>query len=596
MSRFGFCGPSYTLQSVNADCQLAMNLYPQTDESGVGKSAVIQLATPGTALFATAPVAGQGRGVFTFLGRTFAVAGTTLYEAMSNGSVVTRGTVVNDGNPVSWAANATQLIVAAGGTVYCLVLATNIFSTVTALSGIPIIQICYTDAFILALQANSQIFYTSALEDGTTWDLSNESALSVYADNVVSMIVANREPWFFGQKATQPYYDSGAANTPYLPIAGADIEEGCIATFSTVRLDNSIFWLDGNVDRGQGIVRRAVGYTPTRISTHAVEVAIQGYSKITDAIGYGYQDQGHSFYVLYFPTANATWVYDVATQLWHQRGYGDEADSAHRSMAHTMNFGMHLVCDPITGNLNQMSSSIYTDAGGQLIKRIRRAPHISTEQTRIYHSQLQVDVQVGIGPIPPLQPGNAPPTLITLADSYGNLWSVGVTDAGLLTSTPASSGNKQTVILNDSTNTYSYSLGITALGLLTTTSIPFSSTGVMQYSLITNTGQNVWNVSVTSNGQLQTVFGNTIGRGPQMILRWSNDGGHTWSNEYARDCGQAGQYKKRVIWRRLGQARDRVYEVSMTDPVFWAIIDAYLEATPGFTSQERLPKSLAKIA
>ena len=140
-----------------------------------------------------------------------------------------------------------------------------------------------------------------------------------------------------------------------------------------------------------------------------------------------------------------------------------------------------------------MDIGTYQD-NNQPIRRVRRAPHISTEQVRIFHSFMQVDVEAGDGPMPPLEDGAGNP------------------------------------------------------------------------------------------------------RGPQMILRWSDDGGRTWSNEYARDAGQQGQYRARVFWNRLGQARDRVYEISVTDPVAWRVVDAYLKASPSYQyPQERLQKHYAEI-
>ena len=68
---------------------------------------------------------------------------------------------------------------------------------------------------------------------------------------------------------------------------------------------------------------------------------------------------------------------------------------------------------------------------------------------------------------------------------------------------------------------------------------------------------------------------------PQAMLRWSNDGGSTWSREYWVTIGQEGKYKNRAIWRRLGMARDRVFEVSITDPVNAVIVSANLKATQG---------------
>jgi hypothetical protein len=73
----------------------------------------------------------------------------------------------------------------------------------------------------------------------------------------------------------------------------------------------------------------------------------------------------------------------------------------------------------------------------------------------------------------------------------------------------------------------------------------------------------------------------TQGSNPQAMLRWSNDGGSTWSKEHWHTIGQVGQYKNRAIWRRLGWARDRVFEVVVTDPINAVIISANLKAEEG---------------
>ena len=83
--------------------------------------------------------------------------------------------------------------------------------------------------------------------------------------------------------------------------------------------------------------------------------------------------------------------------------------------------------------------------------------------------------------------------------------------------------------------------------------------------------------------QFQPGVGSATGEGenPQAMLRWSNDGGSTWSNEYWTSIGRMGKYANRAIWRRLGTARDRVFEVSITDPVKAVIVSANLKATGG---------------
>lgn len=69
---------------------------------------------------------------------------------------------------------------------------------------------------------------------------------------------------------------------------------------------------------------------------------------------------------------------------------------------------------------------------------------------------------------------------------------------------------------------------------------------------------------------------------PLMYLRWSDDGGHTWSeHDHTLSAGSEGQYKKRLFRNRLGKSRDRIYEVSTTDPAVWNLVAAYLALTPG---------------
>lgn len=95
------------------------------------------------------------------------------------------------------------------------------------------------------------------------------------------------------------------------------------------------------------------------------------------------------------------------------------------------------------------------------------------------------------------------------------------------------------------------------------------------------------NRNQVAHHSLQIVFepgvGLQVGQGKNPIasLRWSSDGGSTWSSEHFTSIGPAGHYKARAMWRRLGVARDRIYEVRVTDPVFAAIISAQLELTPG---------------
>ncbi len=617
--RFGLIGGAYRSQSVLADCQTCVNLYPETVESGQGKSAAVLYQTPG--LLALYNLGNAGcRGIITAQGRTFVVSGPTLYELLAPNSKggdggsnkINRGIVTSDGNPVSMASGPTQVLVASAGNLYCFQLVAGTTTTGTggllaanSLTQLPnynpstgygllspvVSQVSYADGFFFVMFANSNQIQASNPLDGSTFSGVSETAVSVFSDNISAIFADHRLLWVFGPNNTQPYFDSGNFPFPYDIVQGAFIEQGIAAPLSVAKLDNSVFWL-GQDSRGSGIVWRANGYQPVRISTHAIEYELSTYPTISDAVCYAYQDQGHTFYVMNFPTAQKTWVYDCATQLWHQRGYWNEqAGKFGQSRAgfHTFNFGIHLVADPLTGMVYQQSISIYSDNGNP-IRRVRRAPHISNEQGWIFHQKLQLDVETGIQTLQ----GFATPTMLPILDTTGVSRSLEIGDTGVLGAPLNIGGNAAAaapIYMNDPTNTTSWQITVNGVGEISPVEIPFVATYPKALSFVSILGKTNWTLQVNNLGGgigvPQTIPQGIVGRGPLVMLRWSNDGGRSWSNIHSRDCGQAGQTMARLLWNRLGRARDRVYEISMSDAAPWRIIDAYLFTDP----EDKVPTS-----
>ncbi len=434
--RFGFVGPSYTVQSGAVASEECINLFAETNESG-GPFDIAQAYggreyaslksyfwTPGLAVFAALPQ-GPVRGSFLTNGRLFAVGGSSFIELQNDGSQTTWGTIASDGNPASIAFNGIQLLIVSGGKAYCFTLATNALLDVTdQLAGTPI-QCDYSDTYFIVCFANSNKYQMSQVLDGTTWPGQLVNEVSVFPDNIVSIIVNHRELWVFGSKRSQPYQDTGSAEV-FDPIPGALIEVGCAATFSVSRLDNSVFWI-GMDERGAAIAWRSNGYTPQRISTHAVEVWLSKQTNVASLVSYSYQDRGHLFWVLYVPGGDCSWVYDVGESLWHKRAaWVNGIYKPHFSWNHVYAFGKHLVGDWNSANLYEMSVSYYDDNGTQ-IRRLRQAPTVKQELERVYHSELKVDFDVGLGPQPPLLDGNnaprAPQAMLQWSDDGGKTWS-----------------------------------------------------------------------------------------------------------------------------------------------------------------------------
>ena len=530
------------------------------------------------------------RGQFTINGRTFAVADTKFDELKSNGTFQTWGTVANDALPVTMAASPQQLLLASAGVAYVFNLITN---TLTAIPGAtfdgPVSQAAICDDFFIVTIKDSKKFYVSGVLDANDWVTNGAAIVSVFPDNIVSMLVFQRQIWFFSDTQSVVYYDSGNI-FPFDVNPNAFIEAGCAAISSPQIFNNSIAWL-GQDARGAGKVWLASGYTPTRISNHAIEFAIQGYlktSKISDCVSWTYQDQGHEFYVMQFPSANATWCYDANTGMWHERGHFNQAIGKQEAVLywnHTFNFGKHLVGAMNANKVYEMHIPILTGTtwtfatdDGDLIVRTRRAAHISKEQKRLYINELQVYVETGLGPQPPFL-GAHNPTFAFLADGTGVVWRVSCDDTGLLIVTAGGGGDPQRLFLNDASNTTSWEVKVSNIGVLFTIPATFSPAYPKGYELITTpSGMNIWAIKVNHIGLLQTAFQANFypSRPPQMDLRVSKDSGHTWNNTATRGCGLSGEYRNRVRWLRLGQARDWVFEIQVSDPIGWRVIDGYI--------------------
>jgi hypothetical protein len=338
-------------------------------------------------------------------------------------------------------------------------------------------------------------------------------------DKLVALIVDHREVYLMGEASSEVWTDVGAVPFPFQRIPGTSTQHGIAAQFSVARLGNSFAYVSRN-NRGQAQIMQMEGYIPKRISTHAVENTLTN-QYIDDAISYTYQLEGHEIYVTTFPTLNLTWAYDSTTTMWH-KWLGMASDGTY--MRHWSNCaasfqGKVLVGDYTNGKIYSLDKLNYTDNGTN-VRRVRRAPHLVSDFQREYFDELQIQFQPGVG-------------------------TTGLSVA------PTAAVSSNTIYLG-----LNYTILDTA-----TLSIP----DIAQYII----------GAVASTTDLTTTTN------PKAMLRWSNDGGSTWSKEYWVSIGQLGKFKNRAIWRRLGMARDRVFEVAVTDPVNAVIVSANLKSSVG---------------
>ncbi|QIN95337.1 tail tubular protein B [Xanthomonas phage PBR31] len=488
MPQFPFVGQAYEAPMLLQDAEKCVNWYVEVSQNQESKTPVALLGTPGLNLLLTLG-SGPVRGFWVMPGEVTAIAvsGNAVYwitiqtpaNATTNAVLqgVQIGTLQTSSGPVVIRDNGAGgiAVIVDGPNGYVVNAKSQTVKQITDPAWLGSDRVRFIDGWLIFNRPGTQTFYTSPIY----WDGVQPLNATYFAlkdtstDNLVSHEENNRELWLFGERTIEVWCDAGNPNFPFSRLQGVKLQHGCAAKHSLCRIADSLMWL-GKDENGQNVVLRTSGYQAAPVSSIGVNHAIASYPVISDAIAYAYQEDEHWFYVLTFPTADVTWVYDMSTKLWHERlSYDPLAGLFHRHWSNCyMNFaGMRIVGDFQNGNIYQMSRQFYSDNGNPLVAW-RRTPHLwdKNNRERVFNQRMQIEFTPGVG-------------------------------------------------------------------------------------LQTGQGQN-----------------------PQIMMRWSNDGGQTWSNEHWQSVGLVGETKHRAIWRRLGSARDRVYEVKFSDPVPRDVVGASIRA------------------
>jgi len=252
--------------------------------------------------------------------------------------------------------------------------------------------------FLLFPNPPTKTVYYSAINDGTQWNPLSTFVKAAYPDNVGALQADHEEVLTFGDlQCTEVWQDVGVSNNPFAPNNSYVMHLGCQARWSVTRLGNGVAWIGGDMSRGSRRAYYAVGYNPVQISTPAVESAWATYVTIGDAVAFSYIERGHEFWLINFPTANHTWVYDLKTGWWHERGWWNGASwDRVRAACHAVVYftsatsEQHFVGDWQNGNVYIMSSALLDD-NGTAIYRLRHAQHLTQENLNRFYSKFELD-------------------------------------------------------------------------------------------------------------------------------------------------------------------------------------------------------------
>lgn len=328
-----------------------------------------------------------------FITASMANFGMLSNTGIENGSITAAGTLYTNGSYVS-----VPLSGGSGtGAVADITVSGNAVTVVTIVEnggGYLLGEVLSADAVDIGGTGNGFTYTINEMQ--SAFDPLDIAAKAGSADPIVAIMTVHKNLWLIGELTTEVWVGTGAADFYFQQQQGAYIDHGCAAEYSVAAQDVVLFWLMQD-KQGSCIVVKGTGYDVAEISTPRLVSLFKQYATVEDAIGFCFQIEDHSFYVLIFPTANKTWLYDLTTGYWSEWAWSDENGNLNR---HRCNCGMfvydkNLIGDWENGKLLELNPQLYQD-GGDPITRIKTLQHLVEDMgVRVTHNQFVADITVG---------------------------------------------------------------------------------------------------------------------------------------------------------------------------------------------------------
>lgn len=404
MSRIPLIGKSYYERSVIASAQKAINVYAETNDRGAPVQ-ITYYPTPGSILFSTPDVVDQAKCRCTYrtsIGTAYAVIGSKVFSVQTSGALVFVGSIPDRPSQVYMADNGLAAVIVDGSNQgWAIDLATNDFGLIVDVAFYGADFVVFLDTFFVFNRPATNQFYISLsqvdfalLTAGTSFDALDIAAKSGSADPIVAILTYHKELWLVGALTTEVWVGTGAADFYFQLVQGAYIDHGCIAPYSATNIDVVGFWLSR--DRaGKNLVLSGSGYGVKEISTPFLVNEFNSYVTTSDAVGFIFQLDTHAFYVLCFPQANKTWLYELKTEEWCEWNWtADGSFNRHRANCCMFFNDKNIIGDWETGKLYTLDNNTYTD-NGDIIVRVKTFIHMLENLDRVIYNYFDADMEVG---------------------------------------------------------------------------------------------------------------------------------------------------------------------------------------------------------
>lgn len=376
-------------KSLNVNAQTRKNLYIEVQQDAE-KHVLTMYPTPGLITFVNrgaTPI----RGMYEMGAFIYVVHRNILYTVAADGTTVSRGTLVTYSGHVSFSDNGTEICLVDGANGYIYDTGTAVFTQISSVGFVGGTTVRFLNGRFIANRPGTGEFCWSDQYDGLTWDVLNFATAEADPDDLVSLEVENGQIVLFGDKVTEFWGESGAADLPYSRIGSSAIEWGLAAALSLCKFMDSLIFLRKN-RLGQVQVCVQSGASAVAVSNPEMDYVFSTYDTVSDATGFAYMLSGHPFYQINFPTAGKSWLYDGQSKAWSEL----ESDGGrHRAEYHQQFQNQSYVSDYENGKLYRLVEGVYTDDGSTIPREFTSRHQANGNPQTI--SQLWLEMEAGVG-------------------------------------------------------------------------------------------------------------------------------------------------------------------------------------------------------
>lgn len=316
-------------------------------------------------------------------GVVYAVCGKRIYAVRSDGTATDIGGIAGDGH-VTMARNrrpVPQIGVVCNGSY--VVIEGGVARPAWDVDLIPPTSVAFSDGYFVFSHADGRISHTDT-DNAHVIDGLAYSAAESSPDKLLRVIGLQQYVLAFGERSLEWWVDVGA--DPFAFQRDFSIQVGCAAAGSVALVNQTVAFIADDKT-----VRILDGHSAVKVSNLAVDRDLAAESDIANVTATTWRSRGHIFYAISGRTW--TWVYDLTTQLWHNREtYGLKYWNV---TAAVEAWGVTIVGDT-SGTLYQMSPTAYDEAGTPLVVEITTPP-VHSWPNRMQVSALHLDMIPGVG-------------------------------------------------------------------------------------------------------------------------------------------------------------------------------------------------------